>query len=71
MATGKHPNSKFQAANNHGWTQITLRRGIMPLTKEQGVWVFRTGQPLTASVTDAVLHDVRDARDQHNLDPKA
>jgi AbrB family looped-hinge helix DNA binding protein len=56
--------------------KIILRpvRAITPLTKEQGVWVFRTGQPLAASVTDAVLHDVRNDRDQHNLDklaPKA
>jgi len=52
---------------------ITLRpvRAITPLTKEQGVWVFRTGQPLAASVTDAVLQDMRDDRDQHHLNPKA
>jgi hypothetical protein len=33
--------------------QITLRpvRGTGPLTKEHGVWVFRTGQPMSASST--------------------
>ena len=33
---------------------ITLRpvRGSAPLTKERGVWVFRTGRPLTAETTD-------------------
>lgn len=49
---------------------ITLRpvRAAAPLTKEQGVWVFRTGQPLAASVTDAVLREVRADRDRHLLD---
>ena len=52
--------------------RITLRpvRAAAPLTKENGVWVFRTGQPLAASVTDTVLRDVRDDRDHHNLDSK-
>ena len=52
--------------------EITLRpvRTAAPLTKENGVWVFRTGQPLAASVTDAVLRQVREDRDQHNLDPQ-
>ena len=49
--------------------QITLRpvRGTGPLTKEQGVWVFRTGQPLPASATDEVLQQLREERDMVNL----
>jgi AbrB family looped-hinge helix DNA binding protein len=52
--------------------KITLRplRSVAPLNKEQGVWVFRIGQPLVASVTDTVLREVREDRDQHNLNPK-
>lgn len=52
--------------------KITLRPvcAAAPLTKENGVWVFRTGQPLAASVTDALLRQVREDRDQHNLDPE-
>ena len=52
--------------------QITLRpvRPVAPLTKEQGVWVFRTGQPLSADVTDAVLTQLRDDRDRHNFTPE-
>ena len=44
---------------------ITLRpiRAAAPLTKENGVWVFRTGQPLTASVTDSALCEIREDRD--------
>ena len=53
--------------------QITLRpvRPVAPLTKEQGVWVVRTGQPLAAEVTDAVLSQLRDDRDRYNFTPEA
>jgi AbrB family looped-hinge helix DNA binding protein len=49
--------------------QITLRpvRGTGPLTKEHGVWVFHTGQPLSASTTDRVLQQIREERDLANL----
>ena len=52
--------------------QITLRpvRTFAPLTNEQGVWVFRTGQPLAIAVVDEVLREVRDGRDRQNLDPQ-
>ena len=45
--------------------QITLRpvRGTGPLTKEHGVWVLHTGQPLPASTTDEVLKQARGERD--------
>ncbi len=48
---------------------ITLRptRGAVPLTREKGVWVFRTGHPLHASVVDDVLGQIRAGRDQQNL----
>lgn len=49
--------------------EIRLRpvRGAVPLQKERGIWVFRTGHPLSASVTDDTLRKVREERDQHNL----
>lgn len=49
--------------------RILLRpvRGSGPLTKEHGVWVFRTGQPMPASMSDDVLHRIREERDQANL----
>jgi AbrB family looped-hinge helix DNA binding protein len=49
--------------------QITLRpvRGTGPLRKEQGVWVFYTGQPLPASATDEVLDQIRTERDLANF----
>jgi AbrB family looped-hinge helix DNA binding protein len=49
--------------------QITLRpvRGTGPLTKEHGVWVFHSGQPLPASATDEMLRRIREERDIANL----
>lgn len=49
--------------------QITLRpvRGTGPLTKEQGVWIFRSGEPLPASATDHLLESIREERDLENL----
>jgi AbrB family looped-hinge helix DNA binding protein len=48
---------------------ITLRptHGTVPLSKEKGVWVFRTGHPLPSSVADDLLGRIRTERDQHNL----
>lgn len=49
--------------------QITLRpvRGTGPLMKEHGVWVFHTGQPLSASASDEMLEQIREERDLANL----
>lgn len=49
--------------------RITLRpvRGTGPLTKEQGVWVFRAGTPLPAAATDDMLRQIRSERDRANL----
>jgi len=49
--------------------QITLRpvRETGLLTKEPGVCVFRTGQPLPAAATDDMLQQLREERDLTNL----
>jgi AbrB family looped-hinge helix DNA binding protein len=49
--------------------EIRLRpvRGAVPLQKERGIWVFRTGHPLPASVTDGTLRKIREERDRQNL----
>jgi AbrB family looped-hinge helix DNA binding protein len=49
--------------------QITLWpvRGTGPLTKEYGVWVFRSGRPLPASATDEMLQQIREERELANL----
>ena len=48
--------------------QITMRpvRGGTPLLKERGIWVYRTGRPLTAATTDQTLREVREERDRGN-----
>ena len=44
--------------------ELTLRptRGATPLQKERGVWVFRTGKPLTADATEETLRTIRAQR---------
>jgi AbrB family looped-hinge helix DNA binding protein len=49
--------------------RITLRplRGGAPLRKKQGIWVYRTGEPLAASVVQETLDQGRRERDEKNL----
>ena len=42
------------------------RRGATPLQKERGVWVFRSGEPLTASETNETLRNIRADRQRQN-----
>jgi len=48
--------------------EVTLRprRGATPLQKERGVWVFRTGKPLTADETEKTLRTIRAERHRRN-----
>ncbi len=48
--------------------RVTLRpvRSSTPLRKERGVWVFRTGRRLPATITDQALREIRNRRDRHN-----
>lgn len=48
---------------------VTLRprRAVTPLQKERGVWVLRTGKPLTAKETEDALRSVRGQRERRNL----
>jgi len=48
--------------------QITLRpvREMAPLVKEQGVWVYYTGQPLSAASADELVEQSRAGRDFGN-----
>lgn len=49
--------------------QIVLRpvRGNGPLRKKRGVWVFRTGEPLSAKAVNDTITEVRRSRDRDNL----
>jgi AbrB family looped-hinge helix DNA binding protein len=44
--------------------RLTLepRRAIPPLQKERGVWVFRTGEPLSAAETRETIQSIRTRR---------
>jgi len=48
--------------------EVTLRprRGATPLQKERGIWVFRTGEPLTADETQETLRNIRAQRQRQN-----
>lgn len=48
--------------------EVTLRprRAATPLQKERGVWVFRTGKPLTADETQETLRNIREQRNHQN-----
>jgi AbrB family looped-hinge helix DNA binding protein len=47
---------------------MTMRpvRLVAPLHKERGVWVYRAGVPLPASVTGETLQAIREVRDRRN-----
>jgi AbrB family looped-hinge helix DNA binding protein len=49
--------------------QITLRplRGTAQLRKELGVWVFDSGEPLSASTVEETIEQIRRERDERNL----
>ncbi len=47
--------------------RVVIPKRLRPLTKEHGVWVFHTGQPLPASATDEMLQQIRDERDMTNF----
>ncbi|MBK9168987.1 MAG: AbrB/MazE/SpoVT family DNA-binding domain-containing protein [Bryobacterales bacterium] len=41
---------------------LRIRRPEPPLQKERGIWVFRTGEPLSANETDSTLKEIRERR---------
>ena len=49
--------------------RITLRplRGTAQLRKKRGVWVFHCGEPLSASMVEETIDQVRRERDEGNL----
>ncbi len=49
------------------------RRGGTGLHKKQGIWVFSTGEPISAEATDKVLQEIRKERELRfmgNLAPR-
>jgi AbrB family looped-hinge helix DNA binding protein len=60
------PGDTFDVAVKGDEVTLRPRRGATPLQKERGVWVFRTGKPLTADETEATLRDIRAQRHRRN-----
>jgi len=48
--------------------EVTLRprRAATPLQKERGIWVFRTGKPLSEAETQKTLRNLRAQRSRQN-----
>ena len=48
---------------------VTLRprRAATPLQKEQGVWVLRTGKPMTALESETMLRNLRERHQGKNV----
>jgi hypothetical protein len=44
-----------------------MDESIATLTKEDGVWVVHTGEPLSPHVVEAVFREIREERDLANL----
>ena len=57
--------------NSHGNT-ISLQpvRNTSPLHKERGIWVYRTGRPVTAAAIRAVQESVHQDREEKSLRSK-
>jgi AbrB family looped-hinge helix DNA binding protein len=49
--------------------RITLRplRGVAPLRKKRGIWVFHSGEPLPAATVQETLDETRRERDRQIL----
>jgi AbrB family looped-hinge helix DNA binding protein len=47
------------------------RRAARPLQKERGVWVLRTGEPLTAGEAQETVRNIREQRDLQNAGQNA
>ncbi len=49
--------------------EIRLRpaRGNASLRKKRGIWVYRSGEPLSRAVVENTLRQVRRERDEENL----
>ncbi|HTT85291.1 MAG TPA: AbrB/MazE/SpoVT family DNA-binding domain-containing protein [Rhizomicrobium sp.] len=59
---GLSPGDKLSVETDGQRLIVQPMRAGGSLRKDNGVWVFRSGQPVSAEGTDKVLQDVRRAR---------
>jgi len=60
------PGDTFEIAVEGETVTMRPRRHAPPLEKERGVWVFRTGEPLTTEQARDVVHGIREHRARRN-----
>jgi AbrB family looped-hinge helix DNA binding protein len=61
------PGDTLEVESGNERLLFRLSRTASTLTKEHGVGVLHTGQPLSATLTDAVLQQIREERESANL----
>jgi AbrB family looped-hinge helix DNA binding protein len=62
-----HPGDSLELESSEDRIVLRPVRGKGPLRKKQGVWVFRSGQPLSLETVNQTLAAVRRERDRDNL----
>jgi AbrB family looped-hinge helix DNA binding protein len=61
------PGDQLRLENDDDRIILRPSRGTAQLRKKRGVWVYHSGEPLTAATVDATLERVRRERDEDNL----
>ena len=61
------PGDTLEMESTGGTITLKPARATVPLAKEKGVWVFRTGHPLPSGVANDLLEQIRIDRDRQNL----
>jgi AbrB family looped-hinge helix DNA binding protein len=61
------PGDILELENQGGMIMLRPARKSSALTREKSVWVFRDGEPLSASMTEAALKLTRAERDRENV----
>jgi AbrB family looped-hinge helix DNA binding protein len=62
------PGDSLELESSEDRIVLRPRRGGEGLHKKQGIWVFSTGEPISAEATDGVLRQIRRERELSFLD---
>jgi AbrB family looped-hinge helix DNA binding protein len=66
-ALGLDPGDELELESTAARITITPVHDTMPLRQESGVWVYRSGKPLSAGVVEETLRTIRREREDRNL----
>ena len=61
------PGDMLELESGNDRLMLRPSRPAAALTQEHGVWVLHTGQPLPASLTNTIRHQIQEAREIANL----